>query len=158
MGSRGSVIPLFNEQKKNKLLKLTHKDMTRFNITLDEAIKMVDWSIKNSYGGEIFVPKIASYRLLDLAKSICEESRIVFTGIRPGEKIHELLITKDDSTRTVDLGKYYAILPTTKEYSIESYCKKKKCKLVKKNFEYSSNNNTKFLKIHELRKLIKKYV
>lgn len=158
MGSRGSVIPLFNEQKKNKLLKLTHKDMTRFNITLDEATKMVDWSIKNSYGGEIFVPKIASYRLLDLAKSICEESRIVFTGIRPGEKIHELLITKDDSTRTVDLGRYYAILPTTKEYSIESYCKKKKCKLVKKNFEYSSNNNTKFLKIHELRKLIKKYV
>ena len=158
MGSRGSVIPLFNEQKKNKLLKLTHKDMTRFNITLDEAIKMVDWSIKNSYGGEIFVPKIASYRLLDLAKSICEESRIVFTGIRPGEKIHELLITKDDSTRTVDLGRYYAILPTTKEYSIESYCKKKKCKLVKKNFEYSSNNNTKFLNINELRKLIKKYV
>ncbi len=158
MGSRGSVIPLFNEQKKNKLLRLTHKDMTRFNITLDEAIKMVDWSIKNSYGGEIFVPKIASYRLLDLAKSICEESRIVFTGIRPGEKIHELLITKDDSTRTVDLGKYYAILPTTKEYSIESYCKKKKCKLVKKNFEYSSNNNTKFLNINELRKLIKKYV
>ena len=158
MGSRGSVIPLFNEQKKNKLLKLTHKDMTRFNITLDEATKMVDWSIKNSYGGEIFVPKIASYRLLDLAKSICEESRIVFTGIRPGEKIHELLITKDDSTRTVDLGRYYAILPTTKEYSIESYCKKKKCKLVKKNFEYSSNNNTKFLNINELRKLIKKYV
>ena len=158
MGSRGSVIPLFNEQKKNKLLRLTHKDMTRFNITLDEAIKMVNWSIKNSYGGEIFVPKIASYRLLDLAKSICEESRIVFTGIRPGEKIHELLITKDDSTRTVDLGRYYAILPTTKEYSIESYCKKKKCKLVKKNFEYSSNNNTKFLNINELRKLIKKYV
>ena len=158
MGSRGSVIPLFNEQKKNKLLRLTHKDMTRFNITLDEATKMVDWSIKNSYGGEIFVPKIASYRLLDLAKSICEESRIVFTGIRPGEKIHELLITKDDSTRTVDLGRYYAILPTTKEYSIESYCKKKKCKLVKKNFEYSSNNNTKFLNINELRKLIKKYV
>jgi len=134
MNSRGSVIPLFLEQRKKKLLTITEKNMTRFNITLKNSVDMVLWTLKNSLGAEIFVPKIPSYKILDLVKAIGPDCKKKFIGIRPGEKIHEELITASESLKTVDLGKYYAILPTTSQISIDEYLKKKKEKNIKKNF------------------------
>ena len=99
--------------------------MTRFNVTLKDGVEMVLWAIKNSLGGEIFVPKTSSYKLLDLAKAISPKCKIKVIGIRPGEKIHEELITKSDSFSTVDLGKYFAILPNSNKKNIDSYLKKK---------------------------------
>ncbi|MDB4279954.1 UDP-N-acetylglucosamine 4,6-dehydratase (inverting), partial [bacterium] len=110
MGSRGSVIPEFFKQKKTGSINITNKNMTRFNITMQESIDLVVWALKNSIGGEIFVPKIPSYRILDLAKAIAPDAKINIIGQRPGEKIHEELITKSESVHTVDLKKYYAIL------------------------------------------------
>ena len=115
-GSRGSVIPVFLKQK-NNCLEITHRSMTRFNITLNESIEMVLWSIINNIGGEIFIPKIPSYNILDLAKAICPSCKIKFTGIRKGEKIHEEMITVNDALQTVDLGKYYAILPFSEKFN-----------------------------------------
>jgi len=146
MGSRGSVIPQFLEQKKNGILRITDKRMTRFNITMDESIKLVLWALKNSLGGEIFVPKIPSYRILDLAKALAPNAKIKITGIRLGEKIHEDLITTSESEYTVDLKKYYAILTFLIKDSnnllsdklLRTYLNFKKSKRVKKGFSYRS--------------------
>ena len=154
MNSRGSVIPLFLNQKKNNLLTITDKDMTRFNITLKDAVDMVFWTIKNSLGGEIFVPKIPSYKILDLAKAIGPGCKIKFIGVRPGEKIHEELITANESVNTLDLGKYFAILPTISEISLSQYLKKKGGKKLQKDFSYNSGTNKYFLKVSEIKKLI----
>jgi UDP-N-acetylglucosamine 4,6-dehydratase (inverting) len=156
MNSRGSVIPLFMSQKNSKFLTITDKRMTRFNITLNEAVEMVLWTLKNSLGGEIVVPKIPSYRILDLAKAISPKSKLKYTGIRPGEKIHEELITSSESAQTLDLGKYYAILSTIREISIEKYAQIKKGKKLKEDFTYNSGTNKKFLTVPELKKLITK--
>jgi UDP-N-acetylglucosamine 4,6-dehydratase len=155
MNSRGSVIPLFLEQKKNNLFTITDKNMTRFNISLKQAVELVFWSIKNSHGGEIFVPKIPSYKILDLAKAISPNCKIKIIGIRPGEKIHEELITSSESINTLDLGKYYAILPTTKSISIEDYMKRTNGKKLKKDFSYCSGTNSSFLSVLEIKKLLK---
>ncbi len=156
MNSRGSVIPLFMSQKNSKFLTITDKRMTRFNITLNEAVEMVLWTLKNSLGGEIIVPKIPSYRILDLAQAISPKNKLKYTGIRPGEKIHEELITSSESAQTLDLGKYYAILPTIREISIEKYARIKKGKKLKEDFTYNSGTNKKFLTVAELKKLITK--
>ena len=112
MGSRGSVIPLFLKNVyKHKKLCITHKDMTRFNITLREGVEMVSFAINNSIGGEILVPKIPSYRILDLAEAIGPNCSKEYIGLRPGEKIHEEMITCSDSLSTIDMGNYFAILP-----------------------------------------------
>tara|TARA_X000000950_G_scaffold286754_1_gene396682 strand:- start:3841 stop:4830 length:990 start_codon:yes stop_codon:yes gene_type:complete len=155
MNSRGSVIPLFMSQKNLKFLTITDKRMTRFNITLNEAVEMVLWTLKNCLGGEIIVPKIPSYRILDLAQAISPNSKIKYTGIRPGEKIHEELITSSESSQSLDLGKYYAILPTIREISIEKYARIKKGKRLKEDFSYNSGTNDKFLKVSDIKKLIK---
>ena len=155
MNSRGSVIPLFLKQKNENVLTITDKNMTRFNITIKDAVDMVFWTIKNSLGGEIFVPKIPSYKILDLAKAIGPECKIKFIGIRPGEKIHEELITSNDSLNTLDLGKYFAILPTIHEISLSRYMKKMGGKKLPKNFSYNSGTNKIFLKVSEIKKLIK---
>ena len=97
MGSRGSVIPEFFKQKKTGIINITDKNMTRFNITMQQSIDLVLWALKNSIGGEIFVPKIPSYRITDLAKAIAPNAKIKLLGIRPGEKIHEEMITKSES-------------------------------------------------------------
>ena len=112
LGSRGSVVPLFLEQAKKKFLQITDNDMTRFNITLNDGVRMVDWVIKNTFGGEVFVPKIPSYKLRDLAEAIGPSCTKQTIGIRSGEKIHEEMITVSDSYTTIDLGKYFAILPS----------------------------------------------
>ena len=131
------------------MVPITDKNMTRFSITLEQGVNMVFWSIKNAKGGEIFVPKIPSYKITDLAKSICPNNKIKVIGIRPGEKLHEEMITKSDSELTVDLGKYYAILPDVRLF--KSYITKFKAKKVSKNFSYNSKENKKFLSVKELR-------
>ena len=150
-GSRGSVVEVFNNRKNKKIISITDKSMTRFNITLNESIDMVLWCLKNSYGGEIFVPKIKSYKILDLARAFSNDAKIKFIGIRPGEKINEELISKSESRTTIDLGKYYAILPDSKNFLKNKYKNKKK---VPKNFSYTSDKNS-FLSISDLKNLIK---
>ena len=123
MGSRGSVIPFFLEKRKSGVLPITDPEMTRFNISLTEGVEMVLWAIANAKGGEIFVPKIPSYRVTDLAQAIGPDCKHPVVGIRPGEKIHEEMITVSDSVNTVDLGRYYAILPVSGKYDVNRYCK-----------------------------------
>lgn len=151
-GSRGSIVPYFIQQKKNRLLTITHKDMTRFNINLEDSVNMVLWAIKNAKGKEIFVPKLPSYKVVDLAKAICSKSKIKFIGIRPGEKIHEDIITEPDGLNTIDLGKYYAVLPDQQSI-LQKY---KNAKKVSSNFSLNSGNNKNFLSIEKLRKEIDK--
>lgn len=153
MGSRGSVLHSFIEQKKNNKLLITDPSMTRFNIMLEEAINMVMWAIFNSQGGEIFVPKIPSFNITDLAKAVCEKCAIKIIGIRPGEKIHEEMISSFDSKNTFDLNKYYAIVP---ENLIKFY-KNKNFKLVDKNFSYNSKSNKDFIGISDLKKIVKNF-
>jgi UDP-N-acetylglucosamine 4,6-dehydratase (inverting) len=158
MGSRGSVIPFFMENRKNGVLPITDMAMTRFNISLQESINMVLWSLENVWGGEILVPKIPSYRILDMVKAIGPECKYPVVGIRPGEKIHEEMITVSDSLSTVDLGKYYAILPTGAKYSKPEYCEKTGGRMVAEGFCYNSGSNDRFLTVEELRDLIKAHV
>lgn len=154
MGSRGSVIPFFIEKKKSGILPITDNEMTRFNISLQDGVDMVLWSIENALGGEVLVPKIPSYRITDVAQAIAPECEHKVVGIRPGEKIHEEMITPGDSFNTVDLGDYYAILPVGGEYSIQEYCDKKGASAVKQGFCYNSGTNEHFLSVDELKDLI----
>ena len=155
MGSRGSVIPQFLKQSKSKIINITDPRMTRFNITLNDSVEMVIWSILNCNGGEILVPKLPSYNIIDLAKAISPDSKIKITGIRQGEKIHEDLITNSDSYNTYDLGKYYVILQNLNNNILTKYKKNFPIRKVKENFVYSSGSNKKFLSIKELKNLIK---
>ena len=157
LGSRGSVIPFFLKNKSKGILPITHKEMTRFNITLDYAVDTVIWSLKNLNGGELLVPKLPSYRILDLANAISFSSKKTIIGIRPGEKIHEEMISLSDSQNTIELKNCYLLLPSLTKDILKKYKKKFNAKLVKKNFTYSSNKNTKFLSIKELKKLILDY-
>jgi UDP-N-acetylglucosamine 4,6-dehydratase len=155
MGSRGSVVPFFLEQQKNGVLPVTDPRMTRFNISLQEGVEMVLWAIENALGGEIFVPKIPSYRITDVAQAVAPECRQEIVGIRPGEKIHEEMITASDSINTVDLGRYYAILPSGSEsYTLEQYCQERGAEPVPEGFAYNSGTNPDFLTIGQLRELI----
>jgi UDP-N-acetylglucosamine 4,6-dehydratase len=154
MGSRGSVIPFFLEKRKAGVLPITDPEMTRFNITLQEGVDMVLWSIQHAWGGEILVPKIPSYRITDLAAAIAPECPHPVIGVRPGEKIHEEMITSSDSYNTVDLGRYYAILPTGAEYSMDEYAAGHEAIRVPAGFCYNSGTNPHFLSIEELRELI----
>jgi UDP-N-acetylglucosamine 4,6-dehydratase len=158
MGSRGSVIPFFLDRKTSGILPITDPTMTRFNISLQEGVDMVLWSIANAWGGEILVPRIPSYRITDVAKAIAPDAKQEIIGIRPGEKIHEEMITDSDSFNTVDLGNYYAILPVAGQYSIEDYCQKTGAVQVPKGFAYQSGTNPDFLSVAQLRELIYTHV
>lgn len=158
MGSRGSVIPFFLERRKTGVLPITDPRMTRFNISLQEGVDMVLRAIEDSWGGEVFVPKIPSYRITDVAEAIAPECRQEVVGIRPGEKIHEEMITVSDSFNTVDLGHCFAILPITDAYSIDEYCRKKDGGRVDHGFAYDSGSNPDFLSVDQLRALIDKHV
>ncbi len=157
-GSRGSVVPLFFDMRKMGILKLTHPKMTRFNITLGEGINLVLWALKNLHGGEIIVPKLPSYRLCDLANAIDPNCKKEFVGLRPGEKIHEEMITSDDSLNTFDLGNIYSILPDHPDFQVESYIKKFKAKKVPEGFSYNSGTNKNFLNSFHLQELLKNYM
>ncbi|MDC0309189.1 UDP-N-acetylglucosamine 4,6-dehydratase (inverting) [bacterium] len=154
MGSRGSVIPFFLERRKSGVLPITDPAMTRFNISLQDGVDMVLWGIENAQGGEILVPKIPSYRITDIAKAIGPDCEHPIIGIRPGEKIHEEMITASDSFNTVDLGKYFAILPSAGKYSVESYCADHGGQPVPPGYAYDSGSNTDFLTVEQLRQLI----
>ena len=158
MGSRGSVIPFFLQKRASGVLPITDPEMTRFNITLEESIEIVAWAIENGLGGEIFVPKIPSYRIVDVAEAIGPECAKPVTGIRPGEKIHEEMITASDSTSAVDLGKYYAILSSVSGMSIERYLDRRPGTRLKPGFSYNSGSNKSFLSVEELRCLIRTHI
>ncbi|NCA88364.1 MAG: UDP-N-acetylglucosamine 4,6-dehydratase (inverting) [Gammaproteobacteria bacterium] len=154
LGSRGSVVPFFLERRKTGVLPITDPEMTRFNICLQEGVDMVLWALQNAHGGEIFVPKIPSYRVTDLAQAIGPECEHPIVGIRPGEKLHEEMITASDSFNTVDLGPYYAILPMAAKYSVDQYCERSGCPPVSPGYAYNSGTNPHFLTVDELRHLV----
>ena len=154
MGSRGSVLPFFLKKISQGFFPVTDVNMTRFSMSIQESVDMVLWSINNNFGGEIFVPKISSYKIMDLVKAISPKTRVKFVGIRPGEKIDEQLITEAESLKTYDLWKHYVILGTDDELLVKFY-QNKKAKKVQKNFTYTSKNNKFFLSIPDLRKIIK---
>ncbi len=157
MGSRGSVIPYFmNIAKNGNTLPITHRQMTRFNISLEDGVEMVLWAIENAIGGELLVPKIPSYKIETVARAIAPNAKLVDVGIRPGEKLHEEMITISDAMNTIDIGKYYAILPTVanKREFLEHYGGKE----VHEGFSYNSGKNENWVTIEEMRELIVKYV
>jgi len=163
MGSNGSVMPFFLNKKNtgSSFLPITDKKMTRFNISLQDGCEMVFYAIENSWGGEIFVPKIPSYKIADVATAIAPELEQKEVGIRPGEKLHEEMITSSDSYNTVDLGKYYAILPQKSPYS--NYTKEEYKKTfngidLEEGFAYNSGNNEEWETVESLRKLVKVHV
>lgn len=154
MMSRGSVIPKFIDLiKKNKTLEITHPQMTRFNITLDEGINFVIYSLLNSIGGEIFVPKLQSFKIIDLLKCFSKKIDFKITGIRPGEKLHEEMITISDSFNTIQNKKFYIILPFNNN-NTDLYLKKYNATKTKKPFSYNSENNKDFLNVNKLKKII----
>ncbi len=158
IGSRGSVVPFFLAQRASGVIPITDPAMTRFNISLEEGVDMVLWALENAHGGEIFVPKIPSYRITDVAEAVAPECELKMVGIRPGEKIHEEMITSSDSLNTVDLGPYYAILPSASDYLTEDYLAKRGGSPVEPGFAYDSGSNPDFLSVEELRALIRKHV
>lgn len=158
MGSRGSVIPFFLQRRESGTLPITDPAMTRFNITLQEGVDMVLWSVEHAAGGEILVPKIPSYRVVEVASAVGPDCVQQIVGIRPGEKIHEEMITVSDSPNTVDLGDYYAILPTHAYFDRESYCRRFDARAVPAGFSYNSGSNVDFLTQEQIRALIDEHV
>lgn len=157
MGSRGSVIPFFMNRKASGVLPITDEGMTRFNISLEEGVEMVLYAVEHAFGGEIFVPKIPSYRILDVAKAVAPEAKLEVVGIRPGEKLHEEMITSSDSYNTIDLGKYYAILPQGNA-KIQTYYQQKGGAMVEPGFCYNSGTNSEWLDVEQLRELIDQHI
>ncbi|MCF2491820.1 UDP-N-acetylglucosamine 4,6-dehydratase (inverting) [Dyadobacter chenhuakuii] len=158
MGSNGSVIPFFINKKKTGVLPITVETMTRFNISLQGGVDMVLHALETAWGGELFVPKIPSYNILDIAQAIGPECEHRVIGIRPGEKIHEEMITTSDSFFTYDLGKYYAIVPQTPNWNLADFIAHFDAKKVPDGFSYNSGNNTEWETVDSLRALIKEHV
>lgn len=158
MGSNGSVIPYFMKKKQDGILPITDTAMTRFNISLTDGVKMVLYALENAWGGELFVPKIPSYRITDVAKAIGPNCKYPVVGIRPGEKIHEEMITSSDSFSTYDLGNYYAILPQIPSWNLNDYIKRFNAVKVQEGFNYSSGSNTEWLSVDNIQSLIKEHV
>ena len=157
-GSRGSVIPFFLNHKSKGFLPITDKRMTRFTITLDQSVEFVFFCLKKMWGGEVFVPKIPSYKIIDLAKAISPKSRMKFIGIRPGEKIHEEMISSSEALNTLEFKNYFVIVPNSEflDWGKKQYLQKNKNgKICNYNFSYNSQNNTKFISISEIKNLIK---
>jgi UDP-N-acetylglucosamine 4,6-dehydratase (inverting) len=158
MGSNGSVIPFFLNRKKEGVLPITDPNMTRFNISLQGGVDMVMHALEHAWGGEIFIPKIPSYRIMDVAKAIAPNCEHKVIGIRPGEKVHEEMITPSDSFYTYDLGKYFTILPSKPKWEIDNFIAEHKAKKVKEGFAYNSGENSEWETIESLRSLIKEHV
>ena len=158
MGSNGSVIPFFLKRKQGKMLPITDQHMTRFNITLNSGVDLVLFALQNALGGELYVPKIPSYNIMDLANAIAPECKKQIVGIRPGEKLHEEMISKSDSLNTYDIGKYYVVVPTytnkIRPYLIDHF----QAKQVAAGFNYNSFDNPDKETVASLRKGIKEYL
>lgn len=157
MGSNGSVIPFFLKKRRTGVLPITDPNMTRFNISLDGGVDMVMHALEHAWGGEIFIPKIPSYKILDVATAIGPDCKHSVVGIRPGEKVHEEMITPSDSFYTYDLGKYYTILPATHKWDLEEFKEKFAARLVPEGFSYNSGNNSEWETVDSLNKSIVKY-
>ncbi|MDX9925248.1 MAG: UDP-N-acetylglucosamine 4,6-dehydratase (inverting) [Ignavibacteriaceae bacterium] len=169
MGSRGSVIPFFQMKRKDGVLPITDDRMTRFNITLQEGVDFVLNSFDLMWGGELFVPKIPSYNIVDVAKAVAPECRIEIVGIRPGEKVHEEMITEADAMNTIEFENYYVILPSAqlglaenlKLWDTEKFRKEsngKEGKFCDPGFKYNSGKNKDFLSVDDIKKLIDEHV
>jgi UDP-N-acetylglucosamine 4,6-dehydratase (inverting) len=158
MGSNGSVIPFFLNKRSEGILPITDPNMTRFNISLQGGVDMVMHALEQAWGGEIFIPKIPSYRIMDVAQAIAPSCEHKVFGIRPGEKVHEEMITPSDSFYTYDLGKYYTILPSKLKWKVDDFIAVHKAKKVKEGFAYNSGENTEWETVESLRSLIKEHV
>jgi UDP-N-acetylglucosamine 4,6-dehydratase/5-epimerase len=157
MGSRGSVVPFFLERRSSGVLPITDPRMTRFNITLQEGVDFVLASLGRMWGGELFIPRIPSYRILDVAQAIAPECKHEIVGIRPGEKLHEEMITSFDAMNTVAFGDYFVILPSMPLWDVERFCREsngRPGKILEYGFSYNSGTNDRFLTVEELRHLI----
>ncbi len=158
MGSNGSVIPFFMKKKKEGIIPITDPNMTRFNISLQGGVDMVMHALEHAWGGELFVPKIPSYKIMDVAEAVAPECEKMIIGIRPGEKVHEEMITPSDSFYTYDLGKYYTILPSHHSWKIEDFINTFNAKKVAQGFSYTSENNTEWETVESMRELIREHV
>jgi UDP-N-acetylglucosamine 4,6-dehydratase (inverting) len=158
MGSRGSVIPLFLQQRHTGFLSITDKRMTRFNITLDHGVKVVLQTLEKMWGGEIYVPKIPSYLISDLAEAVAPDCQLRSIGMRPGEKLHEEMITVSDAINTIELEDEYVILPSMRLWDVDEFIEVNNAVRCQENFEYNSNDNPERLSIDELRVLIREHV
>lgn len=159
MGSRGSVIPFFINKREEGIIPITHPEMTRFNISLEEGVRLVFFAIENALGGEIFVPKIPSYKIMDVAEAVAPGCPTKNVGIRPGEKLHEEMITETDSLNTIELGKYYAILPSISfTYTKDDFIRHHQAKEVPFGFKYNSGENTDWDTVESLREKIVEFV
>lgn len=156
LGSNGSVVPYFNNIKNTGVFPITHKEMTRFNISLEEGVNMIFYAIKNSFGGEIFIPKIPSYKITDVANAIDPTCEIQVVGIRPGEKLHEEMITASDSFNTFELKDHFVILPAKPNFSIDLFQQKFKAKRVAEGFSYNSLDNSQWETVESLKDKISK--
>jgi len=157
MGSRGSVIPFFQKKKAKGVLPVTDKRMTRFSITLQEGVDFVLKSLDKMWGGEVFVPKIPSYNILDVASAIAPKCKIEVVGIRPGEKLHEEMITETDSLNSIEFDGYFVILPSTKLWDIDKFRNESNLsigEMCEPGFCYNSGSNKDFLNVSDLKKLI----
>ncbi|MEE9443828.1 MAG: UDP-N-acetylglucosamine 4,6-dehydratase (inverting) [candidate division Zixibacteria bacterium] len=158
MGSRGSVIPFFLKKRKEGVIPITDPRMTRFNITLEEGVNLVLHALTHMWGGEIFVPKIPSYKIMDLAEALAPECEKKIIGIRPGEKLHEEMITQTDAINSLEFSDYFVILPSMRLWDVDKFANAfdgKKCPI---DFSYSSGNNTEWLSIEQIRNLTRQYV
>jgi UDP-N-acetylglucosamine 4,6-dehydratase (inverting) len=158
MGSNGSVIPFFLNKRKDGVLPITDPNMTRFNISLKEGVELVLFALQNAWGGELYVPKIPSYKITDVAKAVGPDCKHEIVGIRPGEKVHEEMITSSDSFTTYDIGKYYVILPQVPYWELNKYIGHFKAHKVPQGFSYSSDRNDQWETVEGLRKLIREHI
>ncbi len=158
MGSNGSVIPFFLKKRKEGVIPITDPNMTRFNISLQDGVEMVMHALEHAWGGELYVPKIPSYRITEVAKAIGPNCKHEIVGIRPGEKVHEEMITSSDSFTTYDLGNYYVILPQQPVWEVEKFVKAFNAKKVPQGFNYSSGQNSEWVSAEQLRELIVQHV
>ena len=161
MGSRGSVIPFFIKEKEKKLLSITDERMTRFSITLQQGVDFVLECLEKMWGGELFVPKIPSYNILDVAKAIAPDAKYNFVGIRSGEKLHEEMITETDALNSIEFEKYFVISPSTKLWDIDKFINESNLsigKMCEFGFSYNSGTNKDFLNVLDLRKLIESHI
>jgi UDP-N-acetylglucosamine 4,6-dehydratase len=154
VGSRGSVIPFFMNMRKTGVLPITDERMTRFWITLEQGVEFVLQSLDRMYGGEIFVPKIPSMKVTDLARAIAPECQTKIVGIRPGEKLHEIMVPEDDAHHTMEYENYFAILPTFHDWDAQTYLEQRGGTPCPDGFSYSSNTNTRWLSIGELQQMV----
>lgn len=158
MGSNGSVIPFFLNKRKEGVIPITEPNMTRFNIPIQGGVDMVLFAMENAWGGEIFIPKIPSYRIMELAQAVAPDCEHRVIGIRPGEKIHEEMITSSDSFHTYDLGTYYTIIPQKPTWKLDEYISHFNAELVPENFNYNSGNNTEWETVESLREKIREHI